>query len=93
MSPLKPMHSFTFNSTVVNIYHVNKGEGLAKHEHTFAHVTVCYSGRVLITKENARLEMTKDTQPVTLKENEWHELEALEDGTCFSNIFQNDGSY
>ena len=31
--------------------------------------------------------MTKDTQPVNLVANEWHEIEALEDGTVFVNVF------
>lgn len=31
--------------------------------------------------------MTKDTQPVNLRANEWHEIEALEDGTVFVNVF------
>ena len=30
--------------------------------------------------------MNKDTQPVDLPANEWHEIEALEDGTVFVNI-------
>jgi hypothetical protein len=31
--------------------------------------------------------MDKLTQPVNLKANEWHEIEALEDGTVFCNVF------
>ena len=31
--------------------------------------------------------MDKTTQPVNLVANEWHELEALEDGTVFVNVF------
>jgi hypothetical protein len=30
---------------------------------------------------------TKDTQPVNLLANEWHEIEALQDGTVFVNVF------
>ena len=85
MKTLTPIYSFTFNGVTNNIYHANVDEGLPKHEHDYAHVTACHSGRLLVTKENARLEMTKDTQPVLLTENEWHELEALEDGTVFCN--------
>jgi hypothetical protein len=33
------------------------------------------------------LVLTKDTQPVDLVSNEWHEVEALEDGTVFANVF------
>ena len=31
--------------------------------------------------------MTSNTQPVNLVAREWHEIEALEDGTVFVNIF------
>lgn len=31
--------------------------------------------------------MNKDTQPVNLLANAWHEIEALEDGTVFVNVF------
>ena len=31
--------------------------------------------------------MTKDTQPVNLVGSEWHEIEALENGTVFVNVF------
>ena len=33
------------------------------------------------------LVMTKDTQPVSLVANEWHEIEAIEDGTVFFNAW------
>jgi hypothetical protein len=36
--------------------------------------------------------MTKDTQPVNLPAYEWHEIEALEDGTVFVNVFS-EGKY
>lgn len=82
-----PAHYFMFAGSVVKIYHADKGQGLARHEHEYAHVTVCHSGRCVVRKDNVELEMTKGTQPVVLKENEWHEIEALEDGTVFCNIF------
>jgi quercetin dioxygenase-like cupin family protein len=69
------------------VYHANKGEGLVKHEHTFAHATMCNSGSCVIRKEGKQVTITKDTQPVNLIANEWHEIEALEDGTVFVNVF------
>ena len=77
----------TFETMQENVYHANKGEGLAKHEHTFQHATICHNGKLAVRKENLYLELTKDSQPLMLKENEWHELEALEDNTVFANIF------
>lgn len=86
ISDVPPTHYFTFAGSVVKIYHAGKGQGLARHEHEYAHATVCHSGRCVIRKENVALEMTKETQPVVLKANEWHEIEALEDGTVICNI-------
>jgi quercetin dioxygenase-like cupin family protein len=80
-------HSFSYDGAVLNIYHANKGEGLPKHQHGFAHATFCASGKCIIRKENKQLIMDKTTTPVNLLENEWHELEALEDGTVFVNMF------
>ncbi len=84
---IKPAHSFTFDGVLLNIFHANKGEGLPEHAHAYAHATVCYAGRCAIRKENLYLEITKESQPIVLKEIEWHEIEALEDGTVFSNVF------
>jgi tellurite resistance-related uncharacterized protein len=82
-----PKFSVTQNSTILNIFHVNAGEGLSKHEHEFAHLTMCLSGSIVVRKDGRELIMTKDTQPVNLKEKEWHEIEALEDDTVFINVF------
>jgi quercetin dioxygenase-like cupin family protein len=87
-TPAVPIHTFTIDRVQVNVYRVNKGEGLPKHEHLYSHITVCHAGSLIVRKENKQLEVNPDTQPISLKENEWHELEALEDGTCFTNIFQ-----
>ena len=84
---IPPVHSFEYDGTSVNIYHANKGYGLSKHQHTYTHVTVCYGGKLKITKENFELIMTKDTQPVVLNAGEWHELEVIENETVWSNIF------
>jgi quercetin dioxygenase-like cupin family protein len=76
----------------VNVYHANKGEGLPKHDHTFAHATFCAAGSFYIRKEGKELVVTKDTQPINLVANEWHEIEAAEDGTIFINMFT-EGAY
>jgi quercetin dioxygenase-like cupin family protein len=73
--------------TTLNVYHAKKGEGIPKHEHLYTHLTFCHSGCCVVRKEGRELIMTKDTQPVNLVANEWHEIEALEDGTVFVNVF------
>jgi quercetin dioxygenase-like cupin family protein len=82
-----PAHSFTYDGARINVFHVNKGEGLPKHEHIYAHASFCTAGSCIIRKENKELVMDKTTQPVNLKETEWHEIEALEDNTVFINVF------
>jgi quercetin dioxygenase-like cupin family protein len=82
-----PRFAVTQNGSTLNIFHANKGEGLLRHEHTFSHLTMCHAGSCVVRKEGRELVMTKDTQPVNLVANEWHEIEALEDGTVFVNVF------
>jgi hypothetical protein len=75
------------NGVTLNIFNVNKGEGLLKHGHTYSHLTMCHAGSIIVRKKNRELVMTKNTQPVNLLADEWHEIEALEDGTVFVNVF------
>lgn len=85
-------HSFLYDGARLIVYHANKGEGLPRHEHSYAHATMCNAGSIIVRKENKELIMTKDTQPVNLVAGEWHEIEALEDGTVFVNVFA-EGKY
>ena len=87
-----PVHSVTYDGASVYVYHANKNEGLPKHEHTFAHLTMCHAGSAIVRKEGRELVIDKTTQPVNLKANEWHEIEALEDDTVFVNVFA-EGKY
>jgi len=57
-----------------------------------AHLTVCHSGSCIIRKEGIEKIVDKNTQPINLKAAEWHEIEALEDGTVFVNVFA-EGKY
>lgn len=85
---ITPRHEFSYAGAQINVYHANVGEGLPKHEHVYTHATVCHAGSIIVRKKGIKLVMTKDTQPVSLKENEWHEIEAIENGTVFANIFE-----
>ena len=75
------------DGTTLRVYHANAGEGLPKHSHSYSHLTMCHAGRLIVRKEGRELVMTKDTQPVNLVAIEWHEIEALDDGTVFVNVF------
>lgn len=92
MINIAPRFSVTQDGTSLNVYHANKGEGLSRHEHSFSHLTMCHAGSCIVRKEGRELVMTKDTQPVNLVAAQWHEIEALEDGTVFVNVFA-EGKY
>lgn len=89
---ISPKHTFTYDGATLNIYHVNKGEGLPKHEHEYNHATICHSGSCVVRVEGKELVMNKNTQPVNLLGGKWHEIEALEDETVFVNVFA-EGKY
>lgn len=84
---IQPKHTFAYDGARMNIFHADKGQGLPKHEHTYSHATFCMSGACYVRKENKELIVNKDTQPINLVANEWHEIEAIEDGTVFCNVF------
>lgn len=85
-------HQVTINNVTFRVYHADKGEGIPRHEHMYSHLTMCHAGSCLIRKANVEAVLTKDTQPVNLMAGEWHEIEALEDGTVFVNVFA-EGKY
>ncbi len=90
--PILPRFAVTQDGSTLNVYHAAKGEGLPKHEHVYSHLTLCTAGSIVVRKEDLEHVMTKDSQPVNLKANEWHEIEALEDETVFINMFA-EGKY
>ena len=87
-----PTYQVTYDNTTINVFHANKNEGLPKHEHAYAHLTMCHAGSCVIRKEGIEKIVDKNTQPINLKAAEWHEIEALEDGTVFVNVFA-EGKY
>ena len=89
---INPRHAVKYDGAMLNVYHADKGQGLPRHQHTYAHLTMCHAGSCVVRKEGRQLVMTKDTQPVNLLANGWHEIEALEDGTVFVNVFA-EGKY
>lgn len=92
MKQVQPRHSFTYDGATVNIYHADRGEGLPMHSHAYSHATFCTAGSCVVRKENKEVVFTKHTQPANLVAGEPHEIEALEDGTVFINVFA-EGKY
>lgn len=89
---VEPKFNFVYDGAVLNIFHANKGEGLPRHNHNFAHATFCCAGSCYVRKEGKEILITKNSQPLNLKEIDWHEIEAVEDGTVFINVFA-EGKY
>jgi quercetin dioxygenase-like cupin family protein len=87
MIAVVPKHSFTYDGAQLNVYHANEGQGLPKHQHNYAHATMCNAGSCLISLEGRNYTINKNSQPLNLLADEWHEIEALEDGTVFVNVF------
>jgi quercetin dioxygenase-like cupin family protein len=84
---VNPKHEFTYDGAQLRVFHVNTGEGLPKHEHLFSHATICHAGSCLVSLEGRSYVINKESQPLNLLGGQWHEIEALEDGTVFVNVF------
>jgi len=84
---IKPKHFFSINGVTSHIFHADKGQGLPKHDHVYAHAIYVCSGKIKVRKEQQEYIFGKLDQPVMLKSHEWHEIEALEDNTVFVNVF------
>ena len=80
-------HKFVLNLAEILVYHANKGEGLPSHTHGYSHVTMCDNGSCLVSLEGRSYTIDKNSKPLFLPANEWHEIEALEDETVFVNVF------
>ena len=87
ITEISPKYMVTYDGAILNIYHAGKGEGLPKHAHNYSHLTICHAGSCVVRKEGKEIVVTKDSQPVNLLADGWHEIEALENGTVFCNVF------
>lgn len=85
-------HDFTYDGATVRVYHANKGEGIPMHSHIYSHATTCMNGSCKYTYNDKVLIADKNTQPINLLGGSNHEIEALEDGTVFVNVFA-EGKY
>lgn len=92
MNVVDVRHQVLYAGAQIRIYHANKGEGLPKHDHSYSHLTACHAGTIRVSNERRSVVMTKESRPVNLLAGEWHEIEALEDGTVFVNVFA-EGKY
>lgn len=85
---VSPKHDITYGGSTVRVYHANKGEGIPTHAHEYSHATICMTGSCKLTQENKSIIVDKNSTPVNLLAGKWHEIEAVEDGTVFANVFE-----
>jgi hypothetical protein len=84
---VSPAHEVQYSGLHIKVFHANKGEGIPRHEHLYPHLTMCHAGSCIIRKEKVQRVVDKHSMPINLRGGEWHEIEALEDGTVFVNVF------
>ena len=87
MREVTPKHGFNYAGVTIGVYHANLGEGIPSHEHPFNHATVCHAGSCIVRVKGKEIRMEPGTMPLDLPAYIPHEIEALEDGTVFTNIF------
>jgi quercetin dioxygenase-like cupin family protein len=92
MKQLTPFHDFAYEGAHMRVYHAGIGWGLPMHQHEYNHATVCHAGSCVVRVKGKEIIMNCDTQPIDLPANVPHEIEALEDGTVFVNVFA-EGKY
>ena len=86
---IMPDRSLNHNGSTINVYKADKGQGLPQHNHDYSHITICREGSCIVRREGeSDIVLTKNKQ-VNLVAYNWHEIEALEDGTVFVNMFFN----
>ena len=86
------VHTLNYAGANIHVFHANKGEGIPKHSHEYSHATMCHAGSCKVSLEGREYIINKDSMPLNLLGGEYHEIEALEDGTVFVNVFA-EGKY
>lgn len=87
MNAVSPQHVFNYIGVTHAVYHASAGEGLPAHQHEYNHATICHAGSCVVRVKGKEILMKPGTMPIDLPANIPHEIEALEDGTVFTNIF------
>jgi quercetin dioxygenase-like cupin family protein len=86
---VEPVHTFMMNDTKIFVFHADLNEGIVKHAHEYAHITMCNSGSIVVRINEKEVVLDKMSSPVSLPAGQWHEIEALENDTVFVNVFVN----
>jgi quercetin dioxygenase-like cupin family protein len=76
----------TWNGVTATVWHLDKGEEVAEHQHTQEHLTMTLAGGCRVYIKDAYRDMASDTGPDTLPRKVPHRIVALEDGTVVLNM-------
>lgn len=87
MKKLAPFHLFDYAGSSNAVYHASTGWGLPMHQHQYSHAVVCHAGSCVVRVKDKEIVLNRESQPIDLPANVPHEIEVLEDGTVFVNIF------
>lgn len=80
-------HDFSYAGASYKVFHADAHLGLPMHQHLHNHAIICHAGSCAVRVKGKEYILTKKSQPLDLPANEPHEIEALEDGTVFVNVF------
>jgi mannose-6-phosphate isomerase class I len=82
-------YKYLFNNVQFYRYQVNLAEGLERYSHDDPHMIICLAGQIVIRGQYMQADVTLDPlqTPIILNANSWHEIEALENSSCFLQIF------
>ncbi len=80
-------HAFSALGQSFVRYVCARGESLPRHQHDVDHLTIIAAGRVIARTDERAIECGPADHPILFRANRAHEIEALEDGTVFINVF------
>jgi quercetin dioxygenase-like cupin family protein len=87
VTQIKGTYRFSYNNLQIIRFDANSSEGLVKYQHDNQHLILCLSGKLCVRTENEEAILDSTAEPVILKANSWHEIEATEDNTSFLQMF------
>jgi quercetin dioxygenase-like cupin family protein len=85
-------HSFAALGQSFVRYVCARGEGLPRHQHDVDHLTIVAAGRIVARADARVVERGPTDPPILFRAGRAHEVEALEDGTVFINVFSGAGT-
>lgn len=80
-------HAFEAMGSSFVRYECARGEMLPRHTHEEDHLTVIAAGSLVVRTDDKVVTRGPKDAPILFRAGRYHEIEAVEDGTVFLNIF------